>query len=314
MIEMGIDGRILATDITISSPAFQMADMGLLVPMSGGVEYIPRLLEYVEKHSVKLLVPLTDVDLRALARHRDEFTQRGCTVMVGSEELVMLCRDKAQINSLLRSAGLRGIKTVGLKEFWAKPFYPCFVKPTHGSAGVGTRAVNDEKELRHHIAIFGGRLIVQEYIEGQEFTIDIYRDRSGQVRCVVPRQRLVVRSGEVEKGLTVMDKGLMDGATRLAGLLGDVWGVLCCQCRRKSPKASPRFFEINLRFGGGAPLSVAAGANLPRYVLEEVLGQPISATMGTFVDKLLMLRYDAAVYVKVDNVKSLPGLKTPLFR
>jgi len=315
MDKLSVKGKVIATDITSASPAFHKADVGLIMPTTGRIEYIPALLDVVKRHEVGLVVPLTDLDLRSLARQRERFSQLGCDVMIGSEPVVALCRDKARTNAVLSGVGLATIKTCTLSEFRSQPFYPCFIKPIRGSGGVGTGIVRNEKQLQAHVATFGDLLIVQEFVPGQEYTIDVYRSRSGEVRCVVPRQRLSVRSGEVEKGITVKDEGLIDAAVRLAGQLGDLWGVFCCQCRRPvEPGAQPRFFEINPRFGGGVPLAIAAGADLPLYLLQDVLGEPITAKMGDFTDQLLMLRYDEAVFMRVDEVKSLPGYSAPVFR
>ena len=310
--ELGLKGKLICTDVTRASAACQSADVAEIVPHAGRLEYIPALLDIVRKHDVSLLLPMTDLDLRSLARQRQRFEEIGCTVMIGSEESVMLCRDKATTNEMLPRGGLATIKTMSLAEFRARPFYPCFIKPVRGSASVGTAVIRNEKELAGHVATFGELMIVQEYVSGREYTIDVYRSRDGQVRCVVPRQRLVVRSGEVEKGITVKDDRLIDSAIKLAGMLGDIWGVFCCQCRRD--EGQPRFFEINPRFGSGAPLSIAAGANLPLYLLQEVLGMPITAEVGKFTDKLMMLRYDRAVFVKEDDPTSLPGYQTPIFK
>ena len=313
MAELGLTGKLLATDITTASPAFHAADKGILVPRAGRVEYVPALLDIVRAHDVKLLVPLTDLDLRSLARQRKKFTDLGCTVMVGSEQAITLCRDKARTNALLGENGLATINTFTLQEFLAKPFYPCFVKPVRGSASIGAGMLHDEKELWAHVATYGDLMLIQEYVPGREYTIDVYRSRDGKVRCVVPRQRLTVRSGEVEQGVTVMNEHLIDSTARLAGYLGDIWGVFCCQCRWPED-GPPRFFEINPRFGGGAPLSIRAGANLPLYLLQEVLSRPITAEMGNFKPGMLMLRYDQAVFIDVDNIEDLPGYHSPQFR
>ncbi len=313
MDELGVKGELIATDVTATSSAFQRADLGLRMPMVGRVEYIPSLLKAVKEHKIGLLVPLTDLDLRSLSRHRDEFAQAGCTVMIGDEPSVMICRDKGRSNAILAKAGLASIRTLTLNEFRDDPFFPCFIKPIRGSASVGTGIIQNQRELKAHIVTFGELLIVQEYVPGSEYTIDVYRSRDGQVRCVVPRQRLVVRSGEVEKGVTVNDDKLIEAAVRLGGQLGGLWGVYCCQCRC-DPDGEPRFFEINPRFGGGAPLSIAAGANLPLYLLQEVLGLPITAEVGKFTDKLVMLRYDEAIFLQVDDISSLPGYNQPIFR
>ena len=304
MAELGVTGKLIAADRTSASSAFHSADVGEMVPIVGRIEYVPALLDLVAKHGVGLVVPLTDLDLRCLARQRGKFEDLGCTVMIGSEADVKLCRDKDRSNELFGKAGLATIKTCGLADFRADPFYPCFVKPIRGSAGIGAGIIRNERELNVHVATHGELLVVQECIPGQEFTIDVYRDRHGRVRCVVPRQRLAVRAGEVAKGITVKDAELIEAATRLSDLLGDIWGVFCCQCRR-SEGDSPKFFEINPRFGGGAPLSIAAGADLPLYLLQEVLGLPITAEIGGFTADLLMLRYDDDVFLQAADAKAL---------
>jgi len=311
--ELGVAGKLVAADQTSASPAFHAADVGEVTPPVGRVEYIPALLDVVRRHRIGLLVPVTDLDLRSLARQRGKFADAGCIVMCGEEPDVKLCRDKARTNELLPKAGLGAIRTVPLQEFRTAPFYPCFVKPIRGSGGVGTGVIHNDFELRAHVSTYGELLLAQDFVPGQEYTIDVYRDRTGVVRCVVPRQRLAVRAGEVSKGITIKDKGLIEATTRLAGLLGTIWGVFCCQCRR-TPGGQPRFFEINPRFGGGVPLSIAAGANFPLYLIQEVLGLPITAQVGQFTENLLMLRYDDAIFVPITDPSELPGFDTPTFR
>ena len=119
-----------------------------------------------------------------------------------------------------------------------------------------------------------------------------------------------IRAGEVEKGLTVKDDELIQAGVRLGENLDGVWGVVNAQCRRPAGKKA-HFFEINPRFGGGVPLAINAGANLPKYVIEEALGMPVSVRLGDFKSNRLMLRYDDAVFVDHDNPSEIPGFDTP---
>jgi carbamoyl-phosphate synthase large subunit len=313
MDALGLTGKLIATDITSTSPAFHAADEGVLVPRAEAPEYISALLEIVRERRIGLLVPLTDLDLRVLSKEQSRFDELGCTVMIGTEESVAICRDKSLTNSLLGEIGLATVETFSLEAFRDHPFYPCFAKPVRGSAGVGSSVIRDELELNAHVETYGRKIIVQEYLPGREFTIDVYRDRAGEVRCVVPRQRLLVRSGEVEKGITVRSEELTSLTLRLAAALEGLWGVFCCQCRW-TEGTEPHFFEINPRFGGGAPLSIAAGADLPKYLLEEVTGREVSGELGSFTENLLMLRYDEQVFVHADDPRELPGYDEPFFR
>ena len=313
MKQLDITGKILVTDITSASAAFHIADLAILVPSTDAENYIPKLLEICTEHEVGLLIPLTDLDLRVLASHSSDFEAIGCKVMIGPPQTVLTCQDKTLTSKFLERIGLAPIRTFTLSEFRQQPFFPCFIKPLGGSASVGAGVLHSEAELNAHLATYGDLMLLQDYIPGAEYTLDIYRNKEGKVLCVVPRQRLSIRAGEVEKGLTVNDTELIEAGVRIGENLEGLWGVINAQCRRP-PGDKARFFEINPRFGGGAPLAIAAGADLPRYVLEETLNLPISAKLGAFKSNLLMLRYDEAVFVHVDNPDNLPGFDTPLSR
>jgi carbamoyl-phosphate synthase large subunit len=313
MAQVGLEGRVFAADASWSAPAYHRADVGLLAPRVDNESYLPWLLEQVARHKIRLLVPVTDLDLQLLANHREEFARRECRVMVSDPEAVSLCRNKARTARAVARAGLEAVRTLTLSEHDKQPFFPCFVKPISGSAGIGAARVDSPSALDVHRRAYGENLLVQEILQGPEYTLDVYRTRQGDVRCVVPRQRLLVRSGEVETGLTVHDEELIEAGRQLVESIDGLWGVCCCQCIRPEGQA-PRFFEINPRFGGGAPLSVAAGADLPRYLLEEVNALPISARFGVFQDRLLMARYDEAVFRQATDQPDLPGLDRPRFR
>ncbi len=315
MGELGLTGKLIAADVTDTAPACHEADEFVLVGAVRSKGYLDRLLKEVHQHKVNLVVPLTDLDLQLLADNQSLFTDLGCQVMIASPDMVEVCRDKFKTNELVKASGLKPIRTYSVEQFLTQPFYPCFVKPVEGSAAFGASTIHDAHELRVHLATYGSaEMMVQEYVPGQEFTVDVYRSRAGETRCVVPRQRLEVRSGEVQKGVTIHDEAIVNATIQLAENLDGLWGVFCCQCRRLDVDSPPRFFEINPRFGGGAPLSIAAGANLPRYLLEDVLHRPITAELGRFNDGLLMLRYDDAVFAQADDITTLSGYDTPEFR
>ncbi len=313
MEALGVEGNLIAIDAVETSAAMQMADIKIIVPQTRSLKYIPAIREIVKKYKVGLIVPMTDLDLRSLARHRQDFVELGCEVMIGPEPTVSLCRDKKRFTSRLKRAKMPAIRTFSLEQFRQNPFYPCFVKPFRGSGGLGAIKIDNGQELRKHVHIFGNQLLIQDYVPGREYTIDVYRMRSGEVKCIVPRQRLLVRSGEVEKGITVKDDMLIEATLKLAELMDGLWGVFCCQCRRPDD-GPPYFFELNARFGGGSPLSIAAGADLPLYLLQEVLGREVTTEVGQFTENLMIMRYCGDTFCKVEDPTKLSGYTTPFFK
>jgi len=315
LAELNIPGKIIATDSSEASSALQLADVGLVAPRVSDDGYVSWLLDACRDNEVSLVVPLTDLDLIILADSCDRFVRQGTTVMVGSGDIIRACRNKALTASLLEASSLPFVKTVTKSEFEKEPFYPCFAKPADGSASFGAARIDDEDQLRRHISKFEDRsssdVIMQEYLDGAEYTIDVYRKRDGQVISVVPRQRLQVRSGEVEKALAVKNDILIDLGISVSDVLDGLWGVFCIQCRM-SDAMRPMVFEINPRFGGGVPLSIKAGANLPLYLIQEILSLEILPKVGQFTDNLLMLRYDQAFFSTIAPGVKIEGMDKPI--
>jgi carbamoyl-phosphate synthase large subunit len=289
-------GRLLGADSSRLSAGFHDADEGFLVPRCTDPGYVPRLLEIVRGLKVDVIVPLIDTELPVLARHRDELLRDGCHVIVSDLEQVLLTRDKARSAERFRQLGFDAPRVFTPEELLAPDalHYPVFLKPAHGSSSIGARRIESPAELRFELARTEAP-VVQSFEEGEEFTIDVFCDLAGTVRCAVPRKRLEVRAGEVSKGVTVKDREMMKAASRLVSAMGGCRGCVTLQCiRRRDGKVV--FFEANLRFGGGYPLAYRAGANFPGWILRMVSGEEIPP-FDAWEDGLLMLRFDDAVFV-----------------
>jgi carbamoyl-phosphate synthase large subunit len=290
-------GRVLGADASSLSGGFHEADRGFLVPRCTDPGYVPRLLEIVRAEEVRVIVPLIDTELPVLARHREAFLGEGCHAIVSDLEQVLLTRDKARSVQRFRELGFDSPRVLTAAEL-ERPealSYPLFLKPADGSSSIGAVRVDDPDELRYALA-HARSPIVQSFEEGEEFTLDVFCDLGGAVRCVVPRKRLETRAGEVSKGVTVKDRRMMDAAARLVTALGGCRGCVTLQCFR-ARDGRYVFFEANLRFGGGYPLSYEAGANFPGWVLRMASGEAIPDFDG-WEEGLLMLRFDDAVFVR----------------
>jgi carbamoyl-phosphate synthase large subunit len=177
-------------------------------------------------------------------------------------------------------------------KLWA---FPLVVKPAGGSASQGVLKVHDVEGLR--AASRHGDFIVQTLASGREYTIDVLVNRDGKCVCAVPRKRIEVRGGEVTKGVTVRHAAMQTLATRIAEALPGAFGPMNVQVFLDSNNDELAVIEINTRFGGGYPLAWQAGANFPRWIIEEILGRPSTAMPDEWRDGLMMLRYFEAVYI-----------------
>jgi len=298
---LGLDGRVIATDASWYSSAFHDADEGLLVPRLDSGDFIPAMLELCEKHQVDLVVPTIDTEMAAWVEGRAEFAAIGTTVALSGGGVVDIAADKQLTHSWLVA---NGFPTVGqaspqavLDDPGAWPF-PLITKPRFGSAGIGVGIVRDAAQLAAAVDRPElGEMVVQTLATGHEHTIDVLADRHGRCVCAVPRRRIEVRSGEVSKGVTVRSPALADLAARICAALPGAYGTITIQVFVDEAADRLAVIEINARYGGGFPLALEAGADFPRWQLEELLGLPSTASPDGWRDGLVMLRYDAAVFV-----------------
>nr|WP_228530833.1 MULTISPECIES: ATP-grasp domain-containing protein [Myxococcaceae] len=280
------------------SAAFHAADRGFVVPRCSSPDFVPALLALCERQAVRLLVPTIDSELGVLAAQRARFEAAGVTVAVSSPEVVAISEDKQRTHAWLVQEGLPTVRQGSVEAVLAQPEqwrFPVIVKPRRGSSSVGVVQVGDARQL----AATGrrGDDIVQAVAPGHEYTVDFLADRAGRCRCTVPRRRLEVRGGEVSKGMTVRSEVLEALAWRVCERLPGAYGTLNVQLFLDEASGTVNVIEINARFGGGFPLAWEAGAHLPRWMIEEVLGLPSTASQGAWRDRLVMLRYDSAVFV-----------------
>ena len=296
--ELNINCRFLGTETTELSSALQLCDKKFIVQPVNHQHYIKQLLEIVKQNDVKLLVPTVDLDLQILAETKEKFAAAGCTVLISKPQAVNICSDKRKTFQYLVKNGFDTPQTMIAKDALVKKNlrYPCFLKPWDGYASRGTAMVKNRKEL----AFYAKKIpncIVQNFIEGQEFTCDCFVDFDLQVRCVVPRKRIETRAGEVSKSKIVKNSKIMRQTATLVRKLGAGPGVITVQLILTKNKKI-KFIEINPRFGGGAPLSIKAGANFPKWILQELRGKKPQIKFDGFKNNLTMLRYDAEVWLK----------------
>jgi len=146
-------------------------------------------------------------------------------------------------------------------------------------------------------------LVVEEIARGFEYTVNVFVNREGRCVCAVPHRRLEVRAGEVSKGVTVRHRKMMEFASLVSERLPGAYGPLNLQGFLSSDDEF-RVTEINPRFGGGYPLAHQAGADFPRWLIEEWLGLPSSASFDGWQDGLAMLRYDSAVFLPSQELEN----------
>lgn len=289
------DSKVYTTDMNPEmAPAGYVSDECIKVPRCTDDNYISILLDICEKKQIGLIVPTIDTELLVLSSNRDRFTKAGVVLSVPSLDFVSICRDKRNTGEFLEKHGIRVPKEVDKYN----PTFPLFAKPYDGSLSANLHYITKPEELTKDI-LSDPKLIFMEYIDKKaykEFTVDMFYDANNDLKCLVPRERIEIRSGEINKGRTQKEFLLDYLKTRLSHLEGCV-GCVCLQIFYNPESKDVVGIEINPRFGGGYPQSYAAGANYPELLIKEYFCKEKLEYFECWKDNLLMLRYDDAIFV-----------------
>lgn len=259
------------------------------------VSYIRTLIDIINSESIDLLIPIVDVELEVISRNRDVF-EKSTYLLLSSYDTVTICNDKLKTYQFFLKARIPTLKTAlvgnlnNIKELIATSNieFPLIAKPRKGVSSRDVYEIRSSEEL-----FLLNRIkdpIIQEKGKGQEYTIDIFCDE-GRLISAVPRKRIETRSGISYKGQTEKDQQLISYAEKIGEELA-IRGPANIQCFKNSNDA--KFFEINPRFSGSLPLTIAAGVNTPLLALKMALGQELEPIEDFKIVK--MCRYWEEVY------------------
>lgn len=291
--KLGIDLEIYGADITETAPALCFCNHTVIVPKIKDDTYIPVLKEICTKEKIDALVPTIDTDLLLLSEHRGEFCNT--KVVISAPDKIKLCRDKRYTADYFNSVGLRSPYPVDdWKKYKGK--YPAFIKPKDGSSSVFAYKVEDENELK----VFAEQVpdyIIQPFVDGTEYTVDIFCDFDGNPIYITPRIRLAVRAGEVLKTEISQDSVIISEIKQLVTDFKPC-GQITVQLIRDKNTKEDYYIEINPRFGGGAPLTMKAGADSAEALLRLIAGEKLGYVDGAAEDGAVYSRFDQSVRVK----------------
>lgn len=291
---LGVSLKLYGADMAGTAPALAFCDYSRKICAMKDRDYIPQLLEICEKDRIDLVIPTIDTDLLVLSEHKEAFHKAGVAVMISALDKVRLCRDKNDTTAFFHSCGLKAPETVNDYMAYRGPF-PCFIKPKDGSSSIDAYKV-DEKEQLLTYAERVKDYIIQPFIDGKEYTVDIFCDPEGNPIYITPRERLAVRSGEVLKTKIVLDEGIVAECRELVRQFVPC-GPITVQLIREKETGDDYYIEINPRYGGGAPLSIKAGADSAQMTLRLLLGEKPGFQSGGVQDGAVYSRFDQSIRI-----------------
>ena len=290
----GFRGRIVSTDIDRLAPAIFLADVGATLPPSTDPRFFGCALELIEREGISLILPTSGFDILVYSERKAELRRRGVTAIVSEPEAVETCVDKIKFSRRAneRFPLPRTVLPGPAREVADAVGLPCIVKPVLGKGGREIALCRTLGELAENLAS-RPEVLVQEFLPGDEYSIDVLSDLEGEPLVAVPRVRLKTDGGVSVRGRVFHDAGVQRVCMDLARFLG-LKGPSCMQMRHTA-SGEPKFLEVNPRMGGATIFSALAGVNLAQLQVDLAAGGSIE--IPPFRD-LTVVRYYEEVAIE----------------
>lgn len=154
----------------------------------GKENFIETFNKMLETLAIDVIFPTHDSIVLFLAKNQDRLKAK---VLTSSYETTLIAREKKRTYDLFKEFDF-------CPQVYTPPFpnivFPAFLKPDQGQGGKGTYIVHSREELQERISE-NPDLIACEYLPGDEFSIDCFSDRKGQLLFVGPRIRSRIEIG-----------------------------------------------------------------------------------------------------------------------
>jgi carbamoyl-phosphate synthase large subunit len=283
--------RVIAADLDPLAVGLRLGDGHGLLPPYSAADFVEQLCELAGRTGATALVSTLAEEMLALTNDSDRLAAAGLAHWLPAPSAVATCVDKWRFAGAAAAAGVSHPAT-GLASAAGVPG-PWIVKPRLGRGSRDVLAVDDPDDLAFALRRVPDP-IVQTRLVGREFTVDALVDRDGHLAGAVPRWRLETKAGISTKGETFADAAVVHEVARVleaVGLAGpaNVQGFV-------DASGDASIVEVNPRFSGGLPLSLAAGADLVGEYLRGVEGKSVRPDRLAFRSGVVMMRHFEEVF------------------
>lgn len=244
----------------------------------------------ISRHAIGMVLPFVDPAIAVASRLPK--IAGGIFVPVSETATCDLMFDKIKADRWFEAQGIPVPPHEGS--------FPLIAKPRFGSASQGIIILHHAEEL----AAFreGGRqedFLVQQYLKADEYSVDSYLDPEGRIIALVPRKRLEVQGGEATRSITVREESVIRLSEKILGT-GLFRGPVTLQFLKERDTGQVYIMEINPRLGGAVLTSIAAGANMAAYLVNDFLHIP-NTRENNWKEHVIMTRAFREFYFYADN-------------
>lgn len=307
---------VAATDLNENAAGMFLADDCFVSGMCYEASYFDEIVEGCRLCEVDWIIPINDAELPIYVRHYDQFVGAGIRPLMNPGECVMNGHCKKRSWMVCEDAGiLQPARYFQNAPVWQEiseqlpppGCYPLIAKPCIGVGGRGQVICRSPLDIANLVAsenpIKLGNFIWQEYVEGEEYSVDCWGDPHTDLFVAVPRTRGKVVNGQAIGGVTQDAPDVVAFVRKICQAFGST--NVCCVQVMRDREGKLYFIEFNPRYGTGVSLSFEAGIDFLNLQFRQACGHEITRDMLTFEAGVGMARFWKECFYRKD-VKLCP--------
>lgn len=232
------------------------------IPFVDSPDFIEKLNEVIHKYGIQYIYPAHDIAHTFMSENEDDID---AVLVSANKETVRICRSKEETYRHFAEEDFIPAYYEAIEDVKE---YPVFVKPKVGQGASGALKANSKEQLEFALRE-NPELIICEYLEGIEYSIDCFTDRFGELKVIKLRDRERIRTG-----ISVRSKELPvdEDIRRIAAIINNglkFRGAWFFQVKKNS-EGKYKLMEISPRIPGTMGLSRNMGMNFPMLTLFDI--------------------------------------------
>jgi carbamoyl-phosphate synthase large subunit len=290
--------NIIGIDIQNECVGNFITDTYLQCPRLDNDNYWEFIENIITENKINFVFVTNNLETLSWSRKKHYlFEKYNCKVLINDEELVLIADDKMETYKWC-------IKNdINIPDVVQYDNYPCIIKPLFGCGASNIIILKNNNDFIDETIKNNNKYIIQKFINGVEFTVDVISDESSNIINIIPKQRLLIKNGQSFKSIIKMDVDVINFVKNVSVKLKNK-SVINVQIIKEFETNKIFLIEINPRWPTTIGLSIKAGVNMPVMLVENDFNTKI------IENNLIMIR-DYQEYFMLDNniLKNVPNVR-----
>jgi len=260
-----------------------LVDYYIQVPSVTDKSYVQSILHICTNYDIDVVIPILDEEIYIFEKSclRDYVK-----ILLPNIQTICLFRNK-----MLASERIHNFLPMNVPQIYKnKNAINCDKVIIRKKESIGSQGITIKEKKELSLNDFNDPdCFVQTYIEGTEYTVDILADKHGNIKLIIPRERLQIKNG-------VSTKVKISKDLEIINLCQKIYDKFCIpglsNIQFIKQNNNIYFLELNMRFAGMGIASVLASYD---YLSDYILYLTSNKNLGNYSDNMEKVKWGVVV-------------------